>query len=71
MTITSTHLFSSQSIHINTHCIGIESVEDIKEKKRNDLENRRLTNDLEAKRATKKYQDLLATRANLPAFQMR
>jgi hypothetical protein len=42
-----------------------------RKKQSNDLENRRLINDLEAKRNNTKYQDLLDVRSSLPAFQMR
>ena len=45
--------------------------QELRKKQKDDLENRRLCNDLEAKRCNKKYQDLLAVRTSLPAFQMR
>jgi ATP-dependent RNA helicase DHX36 len=55
----------------NTIWTDKESADAVRRNQRNILESRRLTNDLEAKRRDRKYQDLLAVRENLPAFQMR
>ena len=49
----------------------IDKAEELRRKQRSELESRRLTTDLENKRANKKYQDLLSVRTSLPAFQMR
>ena len=56
--------------HIPTYILA-DDLQKQRKKQSNDLENRRLINDLEGKRNNKKYQDLLDVRSSLPAFQMR
>lgn len=71
--ITATAMLHHQHSHSHTydHINLTDDVQKMRKKQSNDLENRRLMNDLESKRNNKKYQELLDVRSSLPAFQMR